>query len=39
MLRKIAGSWVSETHEAHRISLTISSQDLWPIPRYFQGAF
>jgi Glycosyl transferase family 2 len=39
MLRKVAGSWVPETHEAHRISLTIASQDLWPIPRYFQGAF
>ena len=39
MLRKVAGSWVPETHEAHRISLTIARQDLWPIPRYFQGAF
>ena len=28
----------AETHEAHRIGLTIASQDLWPIPRYFQGA-
>ena len=36
MLRKVAGSWVPETHEAHRISLTIASQDLWPIQRTFR---
>jgi len=39
MLRKVAASWVPETHEAHRISLTIASNELWPIPRRFAGAF
>jgi hypothetical protein len=39
MLRQVAASWVAETHEAHRISLTIVSQELWPIPRYFHGTF
>ena len=39
MLRKVAASWVPQTHEAHRISLSIASNELWPIPRRFAGAF
>lgn len=39
MLRQVAASWVAETDAAHRISLTIAGNELWPIPRYFSGTF